>query len=556
MINATTTSPIRHHRENFPVASLLLPQRIRKDILALYRFARHADDIADSTALPKAQQLYQLTTLNQILASPNHQYLPDWARPYAKLVNEGKTDIRHGKALLSAFIQDTTTNRYPSWNALIDYCQRSAAPVGRAILELHKEWYADIEAADNLCNALQILNHLQDLKPDYLERNRIYFPQNWLEQPDYLDGECASETVRMTINMALDRVDAMLRHASDLPGSIRSFRLRAEIYAILICAKRLSQKLRTYDPIASCVTITLSDKLKSIIAGTASSLLHFSPSKDRISPSTTSFFWPLMTLPKHKREAMFALYRWCQAVDDVADNPSPTMDIDAQLAFWQQEIDAMYDTSPTALYPRHPLSRALRPHVMHYQLPRKHLEALVDGQRMDLKGMMNKPSAKTLDRYCHNVASVVGLLSIRIFGYHRVSTEDFAVHTGKGLQLINILRDVREDAGRRRIYLPKELLVQHSLQHITPDNIHDHADALPPVMKTLAKQAYHHLTLANEFLYLEDRHAMRPALLMQHIYKLYLQKLVQQGWDINAPRVRLTMKEKVHLLLSVLRKKH
>ena len=249
------------------MASMLLSAKVRPHMVAFYNFARHADDIADHTTIKKDERLKSLMEINHNLNDGNEINLPGWALPYLHIVNEGHCSKKYGLALLSAFIQDVTKSRYESWDELIDYCMRSAAPVGRTVLELHNETEANFDASDKLCNVLQILNHLQDLKEDFLLRDRVYIPSGWLGDINELGQNNETKGVRNSINRSLDRVDKMVIESEPVIPSIAGFRLRAEIDTIFYVAKTLSKKLRKNDPIKDRVRLSSNEKLSCFIKG-------------------------------------------------------------------------------------------------------------------------------------------------------------------------------------------------------------------------------------------------------------------------------------------------
>ena len=167
------------HYENFPVATLLVPRALRPAIVAIYRFARAADDLADEGDLPAASRLAALDRYGQALdaiaagAPPDEPPFPALADAIAR--HDLPLALFHD--LLSAFRQDVSTTRYPSWDLLADYCQRSANPIGRLLLRLYDaESPANLAASDAICTALQLINFWQDVAPDW-HRGRLYLPQ-------------------------------------------------------------------------------------------------------------------------------------------------------------------------------------------------------------------------------------------------------------------------------------------------------------------------------------------------------------------------------------------
>lgn len=249
---------IRANTENFPVGSFLIPKDCRPHVHAFYVFARHADDIADASDLPAEEKVRRLSAAQAALGV-DEAALPDWARPYHRSLRATGNTPRHGRDLLSAFIQDATKLRYRDWDDLMDYCIRSAASVGRVMMDIHGETEADIAGSDALCNALQVLNHLQDCKEDYLALNRVYLPEPWLEAEggsvEDLARPAASAAVRRVIDRCLDGVDELLRRAERAPPTIRRRGLRLETALIIELAKSLSARLRREDPVAGRVKV-------------------------------------------------------------------------------------------------------------------------------------------------------------------------------------------------------------------------------------------------------------------------------------------------------------
>ena len=164
-----------HDAENFPVASALLARAVRPKVLGFYRFVRTADDIADSPDLPAAEKLARLDALERALDDPAT------AEPAARPLHDSGCGTAEARAMLAAFRQDATQGRYADWAGLEAYCAASANPVGRMLLRLHGATAPGAEAAaDALCTALQVLNHIQDLAKDREALDRIYLPGPWM----------------------------------------------------------------------------------------------------------------------------------------------------------------------------------------------------------------------------------------------------------------------------------------------------------------------------------------------------------------------------------------
>ena len=166
----------------------------------------------------------------------------------------------------------------------------------------------------------------------------------------------------------------------------------------------------------------------------------------------SSFYWGMRLLPKARREGMFAIYAFCRAVDDIADDLPTREQKIAGLAAWRADIAALY----AGEMPHDPLARLLVKPIADFALRRADFEAVIDGMETDALNDIQAPSMAELDLYCDRVASAVGRLSVRAFGETSLAGDRTAYALGRALQLTNILRDVVEDADRGRLYLPRE----------------------------------------------------------------------------------------------------
>ena len=247
--------------ENFPVGSRLLSARVRPHVAAFYAYARAIDDIADDPGLEPADKVARLEGFARAVsgADPGE---PGFGKAHdlrRSLAETGVTS-RHGEDLVRAFRQDATKRRYADWDELIGYCNFSAAPVGRYLVDLHGESSAAYPASDALCNALQVLNHLQDCRDDYLALDRVYLPQDWMAEAgigvDALGGARSPASLRRVLDRCLDATDGLLARAERLPRQLRDFRFAMEAAAIVAIARKLARELRRRDPLAERVVLT------------------------------------------------------------------------------------------------------------------------------------------------------------------------------------------------------------------------------------------------------------------------------------------------------------
>ncbi|MBM9595182.1 squalene synthase HpnC [Roseitranquillus sediminis] len=259
--------------ENFPVASRLIAARLRPTVAAFYAFARAADDVADDPASDSEEKLQRLDAFEAALDGG------EGAGPAAKLslmLARVGLDDRHPRDLLVAFRRDARGIRCADWADLADYCAHSAHPVGRFLLDLHDEARDVWARSDALCAALQILNHLQDLKPDFRDLGRIYLPGDWMREegvaPDDLLAQSASPALRRVIDRTLDRCDRLIERAAGLPACLVSPRLAGEVATILFLARRLSAQLRRGDPLARRVALSATDFAAGAVMGGVAAL--------------------------------------------------------------------------------------------------------------------------------------------------------------------------------------------------------------------------------------------------------------------------------------------
>jgi phytoene synthase len=262
-----------------------------------------------------------------------------------------------------------------------------------------------------------------------------------------------------------------------------------------------------------------------------------------VARSGTSFLWGMRILPPPRREAMYAIYAFCRAVDDIADEPASTEAKLARLDQWRQEIDRLYDGRP-----RDPIAMALRQPVADYALPRAEFLAVIDGMEMDAREVMHGPDPKDYALYCRRVAGAVGKLSIHAFGDTSPAAQELAVVLGEALQTTNILRDVAEDAARNRLYLPSDLLDAHGIAARTADAVLAHP-ALTQVCADLAARARERFDEARALLARCNRRRMRPAALMLAVYARVLAHLEARGWHRLKVPVRLSRGEKLWVVV-------
>lgn len=261
--------------------------------------------------------------------------------------------------------------------------------------------------------------------------------------------------------------------------------------------------------------------------------------------SASNLALAFVLLPKPKRDSMSALYALCREVDDVADNESVPLDERRRkLTAWRTDLRRACEGQA----PEYLVNRELQPVIKQYRLPAEYFEALLQGVEMDLD-IQRYENYEQLELYCYRVASVVGLLSIEIFGYHDPTCRDYAVYLGKALQLTNILRDIRADAERGRLYLPLSELTRFG---VTPEEIlrGQYTPRFVELASSVAGRARNFYRLAKETLPSGDRRSMVAAELMGSVYWRLLHKVECRRFQVFGLKlIRLNKVEKSLLIL-------
>ena len=560
-----------HHYENFNVVSWLLPKELHQHFYNLYAYCRWADDLGDE--IPDPDRALQL--LDWWEAELNACYDGRPSHPVFIALRETivAKDIPQQPFadLLKAFRQDQTVKRYPTWDAVLDYCVYSANPVGRLVLYLCG--YRDEQRqllSDATCTALQLANFWQDVSRD-LEKGRIYIPldaaaAHRLTEADianrrfdgryvalmkdliartrtlFAEGMPLSKMVdaRLSVDLdmfsrgglaVLDAIEAAgydtLHHRPSI-GKGKQVRLLGRALATHLVAK---------DPQPAALE-----------TGSAALVAQSYEECHRIARSSHSnFYYAFFLLPRKRRDGLAALYAFMRLVDDVADEGHDLSAKQRGLARWRAALD---DAINSAGRPNHPAPAgavqvlpALVDTMRRYNMPARYLHDLISGAEMDL----TVPSYPTFDRlreYCYRVAGTVGLTCTHVFGYSDPRSLDLAEKLGLAFQLTNIIRDVRDDYAMGRVYLPQEDLAQYNVQ---PQDF-TRSEATLGVRELLRFQADRAWQLYREgsalFTLIEPE--SRPALwLLVHTYSSLLARIEDLDFAVFGGRVSLSKTEKL-----------
>ncbi len=255
----------------------------------------------------------------------------------------------------------------------------------------------------------------------------------------------------------------------------------------------------------------------------------------------SSFYLAMRIMPRSQRQAMFEIYSFCRAVDDIADDRGPREPRLRQLERWREDIDALYRGEARAGL------EGLAVAIRGFQLEREDFRAIIDGMEMDVRENIQAPDFVTLDLYCDRVASAVGRLSVRVFGLPADDGKLLAEHLGRALQLTNILRDLDEDAALGRLYLPREFLSDAGIVSTDPATVIA-SPGLEEVCGRIVALARWRFAEADKIMAAYPRSIVRTPRLMSEAYKSILAALVARGWHPPRQPVRLG-KPRIALIL-------
>ena len=550
------------HYENFPVASKLLPAKIRPHVAAVYAFARGADDIADTTG-PVDVRLARLDDWEEkLVAAARGVAETDVFIALSDTIQKFDLPLQPFQDLLSAFKQDVTVLRYSNYEALLDYCRRSADPVGRIVLMLHgiRDEEA-LRASDAICTALQIANHLQDVKED-AERGIVYMPQDEMKRfavsEDDLLADVATPQLRAFLVFQIKRTKCLFRQGLPLLYRTRGA-LGRELRAIwrggVAALDAISRA--EWNVCAGSPLLNGRDKAKSLLAAFRP-VYRLESSVDRhaeeelnraycrwfIRASRSNFYLSFFSLPAEKRRAIMAVYAYCRMADDIADEPGEISGKRASLHEWKEALNQLGDEGPP-----HPIIGELAWAARKYELPPEHLRAICDGVAMDLEESRFE-DLSDLENYCDKVASAVGLSCLGIFGAKSESAKDYAVCLGRALQMTNILRDVWEDAEEGRFYIPRSEMEKYG---VTVSDLRDKNDAsqVLSLLRSFAGRTRTYYERANELLRHEKKENLLPARIMGRIYGRLLSEMEENHFRHMNYRPSLTSGKKLQEALSL-----
>ena len=571
------------HYENFNVVSWLLPRDLHQHFFNVYAYCRWADDLGDEvTGGSRALELldwWEQELDACYLGSPSH---PVFIALRESIVAKDipKQPFRD---LLTAFRQDQIVKRYPTWDAVLRYCNYSANPVGRLVLYLCG--YRDEQRqrlSDATCTALQLANFWQDASRD-LDKGRVYIPL------DLADSHRLSE-MDLVARRFDERYIALMK---DLIARTRNLFAEGSPLASMVDA-RISVDVQMftrgglavldaieemgYDTLHHRPAISRGKQIRLLGRTLISSFMANSakPQADRKAPvhvkvgesyqechrlakaARSNFYRAFFLLPKPKRDGIAALYAFMRLVDDVADEGDDLAAKQRGLARWRAALDELLTSSedsqgacpPSA--PRSELAGAARilpalvDTIRRYRIPARYLHDLISGAEMDLT-LARYSTFERLGEYCYRVAGTVGLTCTHVFGFGDPRALDYAEKLGLAFQLTNIIRDVHSDYKMGRVYLPEEDLARFA---VSPEDLGRNAATLGvrELLRFEADRAWKSYREGRALLGLIDQDSRGALWLLAHTYSALLARIEMLDFDVFGQRVCLSSAEKIRFV--------
>ncbi len=562
-----------HHYENFNVVSWLLPKELHQHFYNLYAYCRWADDLGDE--VPDTQRALELLAWWEQELEGCYEGRP-WHPVFIALretIVAKEIPKQPFADLLKAFRQDQTVKRYPTWDAVLNYCVYSANPVGRLVLYLCG--YRDEprqRLSDATCTALQLANFWQDVSRD-LEKGRIYIPldaaaAHSLAEKDIVERRFDARYISLMKDL-IARTRALFAEGMPLAKMVDA-RLSVDLemfsrggIAVLDAIEAADYNTLHHRPSIgkakqarllgrALVTHLVAKDSKPAAAvqkQSADRLLAQSYEEcHRIARSSHSnFYYAFFLLPKKRRDGLAALYAFMRFVDDVADQDNDLAAKQRSLAKWRAALDEAVNANGRANASAPSGAAGVLPALIdtmrRYNLPARYLHDLISGAEMDLT-VNSYPTFDRLREYCYRVAGTVGLTCTHVFGFRDARALDLAEKLGLAFQLTNIIRDVRADYAMRRVYLPDEDLAEYNVK---PEDFARREATLGvrELLRFEAQRAWQCYEEGAALLTLVEPESHAALWLLVHTYSALLARIEDLDFAVFGERVRLSKAEKL-----------
>ncbi len=563
-----------HHYENFNVASWLLPADLHQHFYNVYAYCRWADDLGDE--IPDTARALDL--LNWWERELDACYDGRPAHPVFVALREtilAKDIPRQPFAdLLKAFRQDQVVKRYPTWDAVLDYCVYSANPVGRLVLYVCG--YRDEQRqqlSDATCTALQLANFWQDVSRD-LEKGRIYIPldeaaAHGVSVKDIVERRFDENTAALMKSL-IARTRTLFAQGAPL-AKIVDAKLSVDLelfsqggIAVLDAIEQMG-----YDTLHRRPSIGKGKQVRLLGRALASRAIarkpKAPPAQDYgpfsaasvaasyvecqriIKAAHSNFYYAFYLLPRPKRDGLTALYAFMRLVDDVADEGDNVADKQRGLAKWRAAFDSAVTLAPDSPDAPPPTGASVLPALAdtmrRYRMPSRYLHDLISGAEMDLT-VDSYPTFERLKEYCYRVAGTVGLTCTHVFGFRDSRALDLAEKLGLAFQLTNIIRDVHEDYALGRIYLPQEDMARYGVSG-ADFGLSQPTLGMRELLRFEAARAWQYYEEGAELLSLIDEDSRGTLWLLAHTYSALLARIESKDFNVFGDRVRLSRAEKM-----------
>jgi len=590
-----------HHYENFNIASWLLPKELHQHFYNLYAYCRWADDLGDE--IPSTERALELLDWWERELGACYEGRPSHPVFVALRETVVAKDVpkQPFADLLKAFRHDQVVKRYPTWEAVLDYCIYSANPVGRLVLYLcgYRD-EARQRLSDATCTALQLANFWQDVSRD-LEKGRIYIPldravAHGLSEKEIVEKKFDDRYAELMKELIV-RTRELFEQGLPLARMVKG-KLRVDLdmfsrggIAVLDAieamgydtlhrrpevskgkqAKLLGRAIVTHVFAAVPTPIDRVSRTSEGAKFTSSARKDVAASYEechRVAREAHSNFYPaFFLLPKPKRDGIVALYAFMRLIDDVSDEVTDVASKQRGLAKWRAALDeaitgqsqvfdgnAVRPLPSEAMYGEAEVLPALVDTLERFKMPSRYLHDLISGAEMDLT-IQTYASFERLKEYCYRVAGTVGLTCTHIFGFSDQHALELAEKLGLAFQLTNVLRDVHEDYRLGRVYLPEEDLTHFGVAR--EDLGRNEATlGVRELLRFEADRAWEFYEEGAQLLGLIEEDSRATLWLLVHTYSTLLARIESLDFAVFEEHVRLSKAEKLKLIARARFERH